>query len=134
MLLLAARLLFKVYWGEAFPVTLMAVGIVFSASSFGVFLNSFLKNSKQGGVLYGGVLTVTGMIGMIRIFAMGSPAAATLGDTVSLLVPQGWAVRSMLLSMDGAGPDSLIVNTLVLLAWSLAFFAIGVWRFNRRYA
>ena len=134
VLLLAARLLFKVYWGEAFPVTLMAVGIVFSASSFGVFLNSFLKNSKQGGVLYGGVLTVTGMIGMIRIFAMGSPAAATLGDTVSLLVPQGWAVRSMLLSMDGAGPDSLIVNTLVLLAWSLAFFAIGVWRFNRRYA
>jgi ABC-2 type transport system permease protein len=134
VLLLAARLLFGVVWGDMPSVFLLALGIVFSASSFGIFLNSFLKNSKQGGVLYGGVLTVTGMVGMIRIFAMGSPAAATLGDTVSLLVPQGWAVRSMIQSMDAAGHGALTVNTLVLLAWSAAFFAIGVWRFNRRYA
>jgi ABC-type Na+ efflux pump permease subunit len=134
VLLLAARLIFNVHWGEASSVLLVAIGIVFSASSFGVFLNSFIKNSKQGGVLYGGVLTVTGMVGMIRIFAMGSSAASTLGETVSLLVPQGWAVRGLLQSLEGAGPGDLVVNTLALLAWSAAFFGIGVWRFNRRYA
>jgi ABC-type Na+ efflux pump permease subunit len=134
VLLLAARLIFNVHWGEASSVLLVAIGIVFSASSFGVLLNSFIKNSKQGGVLYGGVLTVTGMVGMIRIFAIGSSAASTLGDTVSLLVPQGWAVRGLLLSLEGAGPGDLVVNTLALLAWSAAFFGIGVWRFNRRYA
>jgi ABC-type transport system involved in multi-copper enzyme maturation permease subunit len=112
----------------------MALGIIFSASSFGIFVNSFLKNTKQGGVLFGGVLTVTGMLGMISIFAMGSPAAATLGDTVSLLVPQGWAVRGLMQSMNGEPLTALLLTTLALLVWSVVFFVIGVWRFNKRYA
>lgn len=134
VLILAARLIFKIYWGDPLSVTLMAVGIVFSASSFGIFVNSFLKDTKQGGVLFGGVLTVTGMLGMISIFAMGSPSAAELGETVSLLVPQGWAVRGLMQSMNGDPITGLLVNTLILLVWSAAFFVIGVWRFNKRYA
>ncbi len=101
VLLLAARLIFKIHWGDTLSITLMAIGIVFSASSFGIFINSFLKDTKQGGVLFGGVLTVTGMLGMISIFAMNSPAAAKLGNSVSLLVPQGWAVRGLMQSMNG---------------------------------
>jgi ABC-type Na+ efflux pump permease subunit len=134
VLLLAARLIFKISWGDTLSVALMAIGIVFSASSFGIFVNSFLKNSKQGGVLFGGVLTVTGMLGMISIFAMNSPAAARLGDTVSLLVPQGWAVRGLMQSMNGEPVTNLAMTTLALLAWSVTFFVIGVWRFKKRYA
>jgi ABC-type Na+ efflux pump permease subunit len=134
VLLLAAHLIFKIHWGSPLSVLLMALGIIFSASSFGIFVNSFLKNTKQSGVLFGGVLTVTGMLGMISIFAMGSPAAATLGDTVSLLVPQGWAVRGLMQSMNGEPIMALLLTTLALLAWSAIFFAVGVWRFNRRYA
>lgn len=134
VLLLAARLIFKIHWGNPLSVILMAIGIIFSASSFGVFVNSFLKNSKQGGVLFGGVLTVTGMLGMISIFAIGSPAAAQLGNSVSLLVPQGWAVRGLMQSMNGEPVTALLLTTLALLVWSAAFFVIGVWRFNRRYA
>ena len=134
VLLLAARLIFKIHWGDTLSVALMAIGIIFSASSFGVFVNSFLKNTKQSGVLFGGVLTVTGMLGMISIFAIGSPAASDLGNTVSLLVPQGWAVRGLMQSMNGDPITGLLVNTLILLVWSAAFFVIGVWRFNKRYA
>ena len=134
VLLSAARLIFQIDWGAPLSVALMAAGIVFSASSFGIFVNSFMKDTKQGGVLFGGVLTVTGMIGMISIFAIGSPAAAELGNSVSLLVPQGWAVRSLMASINGDPTSGLLVNTLVLIAWSVAFFAIGVWRFNKRYA
>ncbi len=134
VLLLAARLIFKIHWGDTLSVALMAIGIIFSASSFGVFVNSFLKNTKQSGVLFGGVLTVTGMLGMISIFAIGSPAASELGNTVSLLVPQGWAVRGLMQSMNGDPITGLLVNTLILLVWSAAFFVIGVWRFNKRYA
>lgn len=133
VLILAARLIFSIQWGDFISVALVAIGIVFSASSFGVFVNSFLKNTKQGGVLFGGVLTVTGMLGMISIFAIGSPAASQMGDTVSLLVPQGWAVRGLMQSMNGEPLSDLLVTTLALLAWSAAFFTIGVWRFNRRY-
>jgi ABC-2 type transport system permease protein len=134
VLLIAARLIFRIQWGEPLSIILMALGVVFSASTFGIFLNSFLKDTKQGGVLFGGVLTLTGMIGMIRIFAMGSPAAAQLGNSVSLLVPQGWAVRALMQTMNADPLSNLVATTLALLAWSVVFFVVGVWRFNKRYA
>lgn len=133
VLLIAARLIFGIQWGGLFSVALTAVGIIFSASSFGIFVNSFLRNTKQAGVLFGGVLTITGMVGMISIFAMGSPGAARLGDTVSLLVPQGWAIRSLMQSMNGEPVSAVLVGALAMLVWSAAFFTIGVLRFNRRY-
>ncbi len=134
VLIVASHLIFGIQWGGLSAVIPMAAGLVLSASSFGIFVNSFLRSTRQGGVVFGGVLTVTGMVGMISIFAMNSPNAAKMGNTVSLLVPQGWAVRGLLQSMQGGPPGSLLVTTLVLLAWSAAFFGIGVWRFNRRYA
>ena len=134
VLLTAAWLIFGIEWGDPLSVTLAALGTVLSASSFGIFVNSFLKNTKQGGVVFGGVLTVTGMVGMISIFAMNSPNAAQLGDTVSLLVPQGWAIHSLMQAMNGEPLASVVTTTLILLAWSAAFFIIGVMRFNRRYA
>jgi ABC-2 type transport system permease protein len=134
VLLIAAKLIFDIQWGDTVSVILAAIGIVFTASAFGIFVNSFLKNTKQGGVIFGGVLTVTGMIGMISIFAMNSPNAAQLGDTVSLLVPQGWAIRGLIQVMNGEAVTSVLTTTLVSLVWSAAFFVIGVMRFNRRYA
>ena len=134
VLLIAAHLIFGIQWGDTLPVALTAIGVILSASSFGVFVNSFLKTTKQGGVLFGGVLTVTGMLGMISIFAMGSPTAAQMSNTVSLLVPQGWAVRGLMQALNAEPVSSVLVTTLALLAWSVAFFIIGVWRFNKRYA
>jgi ABC-type transport system involved in multi-copper enzyme maturation permease subunit len=134
VLLVAASLIFGIQWGEAPAVGLMIAGAVFTASSFGIFFNSLLRSIKQSGAIFGGVLTITGMIGMISIFVRGSPSAATLGNTVSLVVPQGWAVRAMVQAMDGAGLPSMLPTLLGLLAWTAAFLVIGVWRFNRRYA
>ena len=85
-------------------------------------------------MVFGGVLTMTGMLGMIRIFAIGSPSAQRFGDTVSLLVPQGWAVRGLLQAMNGDPLADVGLSTLAMLVWSVAFFIIGVWRFNKRYA
>jgi ABC-2 type transport system permease protein len=134
VLLIAARLIFGIQWGALFSVAITAIGIIFSASSFGVFVNSFLKTTKQAGAVFGGVLSVTGMVGMIRIFAMNAPGTAHLADTVSLLVPQGWAIRGLLDSMNSEPVGVVLVNAFVLLAWSVVFFIVGVWRFNRRYA
>ena len=133
VLLIAARVIFGIQWGGMIPVALAAAGIIMSASAFGIFVNSFLKTTKQGGVVFGGVLSVTGMIGMISIFAMGSPGAAVLGNTVSLLVPQGWAIRGLMQSMNGEPISMVLVSFLAMLGWSAAFFVVGVLRFNRRY-
>ncbi len=134
VLIVAAKFLFGIQWGDFFSVVIMAAGIIFTASSFGIFVNSFLKSTKQGGAIFGGVLTVTGMLGMIKIFAMNSAIANKMGDTISLLVPQGWAIRGLIAAMNSQPFSDVLVNTLICLLWSAGFFAVGVWRFNRRYA
>jgi ABC-2 type transport system permease protein len=132
-LLIFGRLIFRIEWGDLSSIILILLGIVFIASSFGIFVNSFLKDTKQGGVIFGGVLTFTGMLGMIRIFAISSPSGTRLGNSVSLLVPQGWAIRGLIQSMDGEPVVSVMISTIVMLIWSAAFFLVGVWRFNKRY-
>jgi len=132
VLMITAHLIFGIQWG-AFPsVALVAMGIVVTASSCGIFINSLLKDTKQGGVIFGGILTLSGMVGMIQVFGMSS-ATETLGNTVSLLVPQGWAVRGLLQAMDGLAFQNVLITFLVLLVWSGIFFGVGVWRFNHRY-
>ncbi|MCJ7432817.1 MAG: ABC transporter permease [Anaerolineales bacterium] len=130
VLLNVARVLFGIRWGEILPVSLSAIGIVIGASSFGIFVNSLLKDTKQGGAIFGGVLTVTGMVGMINTF-MGS--YDTTGFNVSLLVPQGWAVRGLIQAMSGQPITSILITMSVLLIWSAVFFIVGVWRFTKRY-
>jgi ABC-2 type transporter. len=133
VLLIAAHLIFGIQWGQLFSVALTATGIIFSASSFGIFVNSFLKNAKQAGVLFGGVLSVTGMVGMMSIFTLNAPSSARLTSTVSLLVPQGWAIRGLMQSMNGEPVGMVLLTALAMLAWSAAFFVVGVLRFNKRY-
>jgi ABC-type transport system involved in multi-copper enzyme maturation permease subunit len=131
VLLLAGHLIFRIQWGPLLSVALTAAGTIFSASSFGIFFNSFLKSTKQAGVLFGPVLTVTGMLGMMRTFVGNSSGSAL--ETISLLVPQGWAIRGLLQSMNGEPTSSVLVTAFVMLVWTAVFFIIGVLRFNRRY-
>ncbi len=132
VLLIAGRLIFGIQWGEPSAVALFAIGTILSASTFGVLVNAFIRNSKQGGLIFGGLLTVTGMVGMMDIFV--GNAGATRFGIVPLFTPQGWSARSMLAAMGGGAAPDLLPNLLAMLAMSIAFFAIGVWRFQKRYA
>ncbi len=132
VLLFAARLIFRVQWGELAPLAVATIAIVWCAATFGICVNSFLKNARQGGSIFGAVLTVTGMLGMLSIIAGGSPTAAQIG-TASLFVPQGWAVQVLVSVMHGSQVIELLPIVLGLAVWGAAFFIIGVWRFNRRY-
>lgn len=134
VLIVAARLIFQVQWGNPLYVTLISLGIVLSASAFGVFANSLIKSTKQGGAIYGGVLTVTGMLGMIKIFTLGVANPPPTLDLVPLLVPQGWAVRGLLLSSAAAPSTDILIVFAILMVWSIVFFGIGAWRFHRRFA
>jgi len=120
VLLVAAHLIFRIQWGDLGLVSLAAIGTVFCAASFGICVNSFLKNSRQGGAVFGAVLTVTGMLGMLSIMASGSPTAAQIG-TASLFVPQGWAVQGLVSVMHGAQFAELIPIVLGLMTWASLF-------------
>ncbi|OGO41065.1 MAG: hypothetical protein A2W36_02910 [Chloroflexi bacterium RBG_16_58_14] len=133
VLLVAGRLIFQIQWGGLAALGLLVVSVVVVASSFGIFTNSFLKDTKQGGIVFGGVLTLTGMIGMMRIFTMGVASPPPMLSTITLLVPQGWAIRGLLQVMDGALISDVVLSVLVMFTWAVLFFVIGIWRFNRRY-
>ncbi len=132
VLLVAAHLIFGIEWGDLALVGLTAIGTVFCAASFGICINSFLKNSRQGGSLFGVVLTLTGMLGMLSIIASGSSTAAQI-TKASLFVPQGWAVEGLVAVMHGGQFAEVLPFVLGLIVWGSVLFVIGVWRFNRRY-
>jgi ABC-type Na+ efflux pump permease subunit len=133
-LMLFGWLVFRIYWGEILPAFLAGLGLVILAGTFGVFLVSLLKNTRQGSVVFGGVMTITGMLGVINMFTMGAPNANPMADRISLLVPQGWAMSSLSLAMEGASIGELLPWFGGALLWSAVFFTIGNLRLKRRFA
>ncbi|MBN2148566.1 MAG: ABC transporter permease [Anaerolineales bacterium] len=134
VLLIFGRLVFAVQWGDLLSVALATVGLVIISSTCGLFVISLLKNSRQAGVVFGGVFTTTGMIGLIKVFAGGAPNLPKALDTASLLVPQGWAMRAFTQAMDGKPLQQVLMTLTVVLVWSAVFFAVGVWRMQKRFA
>jgi ABC-2 type transport system permease protein len=133
VMIILGRLIFSIAWGDALPVALVVLGTVVAASAFGVFLISLLKNAKQAAVVFGGVITATGMLGMVKVFTGGASTSAAL-DTVSLFVPQGWAVRGLLQTMSGATSGEVVPTVAVLFVIGAVMFAVGVLRFQKRFA
>ena len=129
VLLVAAHLIFGIQWGALGSVVMAGLGIVACAASFGIFLTSLLKTTRQGGMVFGGLLTITGMIGILGIFTGSSST-----PLVSLFTPQGWAVRGLTLAMNGASTGQVALNLLALLVISLAFFTAGLLRFQKRFS
>lgn len=134
VLLVFGRLVFGIYWGEPLPVALATAGLVIIAATTGLFLVSMTKNSRQAGVIFGGLLTLTGMLGMMSIFTAGNPNTPAALDTMGLFVPQGWAIRGLRQAMEGVGLNDIIWTVGIILLWSAVFFIIGQWRLQKRFA
>ncbi len=133
VLLILGRLIFAIQWGSLLPLVLVTLATVLAASTFGIFIMSLLKTTRQAGTVLGGVLTVTGMLGMVKIFTMGSPTSPAWVDIVSMFVPQGWAVHGLSQVMAAASINEILLTCLALLGMSIVFFLIGVLRFQKRY-
>jgi ABC-type multidrug transport system permease subunit len=108
--------------------------MVFAAATFGIFLMSWIRTERQAGVMIGSFVTIMGMVGMMPIFVASMPNPPQFVYSASKLVPQGWAVEALQLAIKGGAPGDVMLNTLVLLAWAVAFFTIGVLRFRKRFA
>jgi len=135
VLLGVSAAVFGIQWGAPLPVALVTLGMIVCAIGLGILITALLKNTRQTGVIYGGVLTVAGMLGMIRVFT-GNVAGASghVFDVVSLFVPHGWAVRGWLALQQGAGVSEVLPTVAVMLTVGVAFFTFGVVRMTRRLA
>jgi ABC-2 type transport system permease protein len=131
LLIVAAHFLFNIHWGQPATVLIVVSGNLVLAAGFGIFIMSFIQNTRQTGPVLGGALTVTGMLG--GLFTNGMLNLPEALDTARLVVPQGWAMQGWELSLSGAEPSEVLSTVLVMLAVGLAFFAFGVLRFRRRF-
>lgn len=137
VLVLASILVFGLDWGEPVVVVLVVLGMVVLGSSFGIFLNSLLRDTQQAGIIYGAVLNVVGWIGISRMFVATVPGTeqfAQVADTVSLLSPHGWAMRGWQEAMAGAGLSEVLLTVVVMLGLGAVFFVLGALRFRKRFA
>jgi len=134
VLMTVGALFMNIYWGTPPSVILAAAGIILVATATGSFLVSLMQNTRQGGIIFGGVLTMTGMLGLIPVFTSGNPDQPEALQIVSLLVPQGWAMRGLQLSMDGATFQEMLPVFGVILLWTIGLAFIGQHRLRKRFA
>jgi ABC-2 type transport system permease protein len=132
VLTIVSALLFGVHWGQPLSVGLVTLGLVVTAGGFGILLMSFVRSTQQAGPVLGGVLTIMGMAG--GLFTTGFESMPGFLDAVSLLVPQGWALRGWKLSLAGASASELLLPVAVMLAMGVGSFAVGALAFRRRLA
>jgi ABC-type multidrug transport system permease subunit len=55
-------------------------------------------------------------------------------ERASLIVPQGWGIRVWRLLLEGSGLFGILPTIAVMVGAGALFFALGVIKFNRRYA
>jgi ABC-type multidrug transport system permease subunit len=133
VLMTFGALALKIYWGAPASVFLAALGIILVAAATGLFLVSLMQNTRQGGVIFGGALTMTGMLGLVPVFTSGNPSQPEALEIVSLLVPQGWAMRGLGLSMDGATVQEMLPVFGGILLWAIVLSFIGQHRLRKRF-
>lgn len=130
VLLIAGHYLFRINWGEVGSFVLSFLGQMFASVGLAVLLVSFVQNSKQGGLVFGGALTTLGMISGLFTTNIEIKAFDLMGN----FTPQGWVLKAWKLSLAGSPASELVVPFLVLVAMGVVMFAIGARMFRRRFA
>ena len=133
VLLLFGWLVFDIGWGAPLPTLLAALAVILAAAATGLFIVSLLRTTRQAGIVFGGVLTLTGMVGLLPVFTVGS-GGNRIVEAAALLVPQGWAMRALQLSMEGGRPADLSSVLGGVLLWSAVLGLVGLYRLRRRFA
>ena len=130
VLLIAGHYLFKINWGEPGSLTLSLLGQMFASVGLAVLLVSFIKTTKQAGPIFGGGLTMLGMISGLFTANMKIDIFNTMGN----FTPQGWVLKAWKLSIAGQPVSELIVPFIVMFAMGVVMFVIGARMFGKRFA
>ncbi|MBI5353141.1 MAG: ABC transporter permease [Chloroflexi bacterium] len=130
VLLIAGHYLFKINWGEPGSLALSLLGQMFASVGLAVLLVSFIKTSKQAGPVFGGGLTMLGMLSGLFTANMNIDIFNTMGN----FTPQGWVLKAWRLSLAGQPVSELIVPFVVLFAMGIVMFVIGARMFGKRFA
>jgi ABC-2 type transport system permease protein len=131
VLLVAGRLIFGIRWGEPGTILLALLGQMVASVGLAVLLVSFIKTSKQAGPIFGGALTLLGMLSGLFTTNIAMPESF---KAIANFTPQGWVLKAWTLSLGGHPTGEMILPFLVLVAMGFVMFAIGAVNFSKRYA
>ena len=131
VLMIAGRFIFNINWGEPDSVALGLFGQMFAAVGLGVLLVSFIKTSKQAGPVFGGGLTMLGMISGLFTTNIQLPDAF---NAMGNFTPQGWVLKAWRLSLAGQPAIEMLVPFIVLVVMGIVMFAFGAMMFRKRFA
>lgn len=133
VLVIFGTLAFGIDYGDAGGIALATAATVASSTAFGIFVISWMRDTRQTGLVYGGVVVVTGMLGIVDSFTGGGLTGRAI-DFLPLLTPQGWVYKLWRTVMTHAAVSRMLLYAGGLLVWSMVFFIIGRARFQRRFA
>jgi ABC-2 type transport system permease protein len=131
VLLTVSAVLFRIHWGTPAAIAGASLGLVVAAAGFGLLLMAFIKTTKQGGAILGGVLSLFGLLGGLMTVAVEVPPAM---QQMTLLTPQGWALRAWDMVLSGQSLATLLTPVAVLVGAGLACLAAGIGLARRRFA
>jgi ABC-2 type transport system permease protein len=131
ILLVAGRFIFGIDWGRLDAVAALTLVAAAVATGLALLLISLVRTPAQAGAIGAGVYLVLALVG--GNFT-GTAAAGGTYARVQKLTPNGWLLQGWDAVMRGGGLGDIGLNLLVPLLFALAFFAVAVLRFRRRYA
>jgi ABC-2 type transport system permease protein len=131
VLLLGGRLLFGIDWGSLAPITALTLVGAAVASGLALLIIGVVRTPGQAGAISAGVYLVLALLG--GNFTGTATTAGTYA-TVQEFTPNGWLLRGWDAAMRGGGLAEVAADLVVPTLFAVAFFAVAVLLFRRRYA
>ena len=131
ILLVAGRFIFSIDWGRLDAVAALTLVAAAVASGLALLVISLVRTPAQAGAIGAGVYLVLALLG--GNFT-GTAAAGGTYAGIQKLTPNGWLLQGWDAVMRGGRLADIVLNLLVPLGFAVAFFAVAVLRFRKRYA
>jgi len=131
ILLVAGRFIFGIDWGRLDAVAALTLVAAAVATGLALLVISLVRTPAQAGAIGAGVYLVLALVG--GNFTGAAAAGGTYAQ-IQKLTPNGWLLQGWDAVMRGGGLPDIVLNLLVPLLFAVAFFAVAVLRFRKRYA
>jgi len=122
-------LMFRLNWGNPFPVILMVLASVLGATGWGILLTALLKTPGQASAIGSAVMLIFGILGgsFTNIQLLPEPV-----QFISRITPNYWGLQGFTTLAAGGSLKAIGTPLLWLSVMFLILFASGVVLFSRR--
>jgi ABC-2 type transport system permease protein len=122
-------LMFRLNWGNPYPVILMVLASVLGATGWGVLLTALLKTPGQAGAIGSAVMLIFGILGGSFTNMQLLPSSIQF---LARITPNYWGLQGFTTLAAGGNFNGIVTPLVWLSGMFLLLFTIGVILFSRR--